>query len=467
MNDNARKMAEIATDNVAGALDRLKSAWQEIILRVQTSTGAIKGFIEGLTSLMVTERSHSQVIMAEQDSLNTLVGMITNANTSQKIRNDLIDELQLAYPKFLQNLDAEKVTNEQLAIRLDEVNKQYRVKIAQILLDEELADTREKLLNTYRREREQLELIEDAKKRDNAYTKQNISAFGDNIRLIKEQRVELEKNIETVTESISAWLELNDGTLSYFDSSTDEVDEFTEKIKQLKEEINRLNALVIKGDPLKRKQEDISFQGGRFQTDEDFPINISARNATDEIDTVIKHSQLLIAETELIQKAYADLFATVGEGLADIFTGDGGIEDFGNRVLGAFGKFLQQFGELLIAYGVADAALKFSFDPYSKIAAGVALVAIGAAIQNLSSGLGEGFADGGIVGGHSYHGDQVAIRANSGEMILNGKQQKNLFDMINMGGGGGNSLSFEPAVVRGSDIILAVDNTNKRRGIVR
>jgi len=49
------------------------------------------------------------------------------------------------------------------------------------------------------------------------------------------------------------------------------------------------------------------------------------------------------------------------------------------------------------------------------------------------------FATGGIVGGTSYTGDRVTAHVNSGEMILNRMQQRNLFDSINS-----NSLGSAP-----------------------
>ena len=42
-----------------------------------------------------------------------------------------------------------------------------------------------------------------------------------------------------------------------------------------------------------------------------------------------------------------------------------------------------------------------------------------------------GFATGGIVGGNSYHGDNVRANVNSGEMILTMPQQRELFDILN------------------------------------
>lgn len=50
------------------------------------------------------------------------------------------------------------------------------------------------------------------------------------------------------------------------------------------------------------------------------------------------------------------------------------------------------------------------------------------------------FATGGIVGGTSYTGDNVLAKVNSGEMILNSAQQRNLFDRINGNNMGGNNI---------------------------
>lgn len=46
------------------------------------------------------------------------------------------------------------------------------------------------------------------------------------------------------------------------------------------------------------------------------------------------------------------------------------------------------------------------------------------------------FQQGGIVPGNSYSGDRVQANVNSGEMILNAQQQRNLWDMANSRGGG-------------------------------
>ena len=50
------------------------------------------------------------------------------------------------------------------------------------------------------------------------------------------------------------------------------------------------------------------------------------------------------------------------------------------------------------------------------------------------------FSTGGIVGGSSYHGDNIATNLNSREMVMNMSQQKGLWDFINGGSNGRESL---------------------------
>ena len=74
--------------------------------------------------------------------------------------------------------------------------------------------------------------------------------------------------------------------------------------------------------------------------------------------------------------------------------------------------------------GIAEqASHKF---PLNLIAMAATATAFVAAIAKVPK-----FATGGIVSGSSFIGDNVLARVNSGEMILNTSQQKNLFDMLN------------------------------------
>lgn len=84
------------------------------------------------------------------------------------------------------------------------------------------------------------------------------------------------------------------------------------------------------------------------------------------------------------------------------------------------------------------------------------------AMQSLLTSL-MAFANGGIVGGSSFFGDHMIARVNSGEMILNKNQQKNLFDAIDqnkLGGAGANNIVVT-GKIRGKDLLLVQQHYNK------
>ena len=71
------------------------------------------------------------------------------------------------------------------------------------------------------------------------------------------------------------------------------------------------------------------------------------------------------------------------------------------------------------------------------------------------------FATGGFVGGNSYTGDKQMVRVNSGELILNPSQQKNLLALANgKGKSSGGSVDFR---IRGTDLVGVLNNEMSRR----
>ena len=95
----------------------------------------------------------------------------------------------------------------------------------------------------------------------------------------------------------------------------------------------------------------------------------------------------------------------------------------------------------------------------AAIAAGIAAVIAGIAMIG-------SFADGGVIGGNSFHGDNMFARVNAGEMILNNKQQGNLFRLLD--GGGVASNTGTPTVkIKGSDLYVALNNYGSKIGKIR
>lgn len=140
-NDTAKQFKEtqlVFTElgNVAKRLflNIFKSAGP-IIEGVATAFRDFLGFVNSFFEVPVADK-----LREEQAELNILAEAIQDTNTDQQTRNDLIKELNEKYPEFLGNLKAEEVSNQDIAKRLEEVNKQYEKKI-KIAANEEIIKT--------------------------------------------------------------------------------------------------------------------------------------------------------------------------------------------------------------------------------------------------------------------------------------------------------------------------------------
>ena len=96
--------------------------------------------------------------------------------------------------------------------------------------------------------------------------------------------------------------------------------------------------------------------------------------------------------------------------------------------------------------------------PYNIIAIALGVAAVIAALAT-------SFADGGYIGGNSFHGDKLLARVNAGEMILNQKQQANLFRMLDGGAtGSGGQVEFK---ISGSTLKGVLKNYDNKMSKVR
>ena len=93
------------------------------------------------------------------------------------------------------------------------------------------------------------------------------------------------------------------------------------------------------------------------------------------------------------------------------------------------------------------------------IAAGIAAVIAGIAMIG-------SFADGGVIGGNSFHGDNMFAKVNAGEMILNSKQQGNLFKLLDSGNIASNNNS-SVVKIKGSDLYVALSNYSSKIGKIQ
>lgn len=185
---------------------------------------------------------------------------------------------------------------------------------------------------------------------------------------------------------------------------------FTGEILSLEEALNRLEDLGIRaGDieiqPIKFNQKGLLDQFGQeYKTFNDFMLGEVQRTGkilTEDLPGFIDKAAMeaLTAEVRLeealqevnksltniinsqVVDGISDAFASIGKSLA---TGSDLFKSLGQSLLSSFGKILSELGKQMIQYGVGLLAIKIamkSLNPYVAIAAGAALVALGAGIS--------------------------------------------------------------------------------------
>lgn len=189
---------------------------------------------------------------------------------------------------------------------------------------------------------------------------------------------------------------------------------------------------------------------------------LQAGNTTENAITAAKEAELLAIQEKntkiedeerrfndslqnLISGGMQAAAVTFGVGIGNLMTGDMNIGEFGASLLGAVASFMVQFGEQMIALATANAVLALTMsNPLSwplMLAAGIAVVAAGTALANVSKkGLSGGSGGGGSSAASGYSNSQsqsTAKEALSGNVsfeiqgnklvgVLNNQDRRNL-----------------------------------------
>lgn len=161
--------------------------------------------------------------------------------------------------------------------------------------------------------------------------------------------------------------------------------------------------------------------------------------------------------TEGIQQAAMDsaqAFSQLGQAI-------GGVAGAGIDVAG---MMAQAIVTMIQGYATATSQAA-SLGPWAWIAFGaLGLAQLAAMISTVKSA--GAFADGGVISGNSYHGDGLLANVNAGEMILNTKQQSNLFKMLD-GANGNTSTNGVTFKIQGKELVGVLNNYNSKMNKVR
>ena len=250
---------------------------------------------------------------------------------------------------------------------------------------------------------------------------------------------ELKKVIDEVTESIedssketADWVktlkglgqDIAKGMLTSVSALFDEIFNKESRLKELTAELDDLSLTEKENlDAVATAEADLA----------------DARARMNERDIESAERKLDIAKSQLASTKA--IISSVRDEKNAVENGSSGWKAYANTAMQALGSVLEALGHQL----AAQAALNIISAPWAS--AGYAAGAV-AAYAAASWAKAQKFAQGGIVGGSSYSGDNVLARVNSGELILNMSQQDNvakalstLAEMSGLTGSGGAGVS--------------------------
>lgn len=290
--------------------------------------------------------------------------------------------------------------------RLDQINQELKVRDEQINAAENARKAEEKA-------------AEAAQKAEEARTK----ALGE---LQKKTDVSQYKAAEEKGPELGARASLVQDMIDANNQQIESIQELIDKYKELKGEgTEDYQALIAKSAELKTANE----------------ANATMLQKAKEADNLYKN----MGDAASAVTSLGSAFSSLGQ-LTD------------EPALNIAGMVAQAVGNMMLSYSqmMANPATA-SLGPWGWVAFAAAGLAQTLGIIAQIKSATAGYADGGLVKSNSFHGDNNLVRVNGGEMILNGKQQSNLFNLLdgNRVDSGTSNVHFK---IKGSDLYGTLKN---------
>lgn len=229
------------------------------------------------------------------------------------------------------------------------------------------------------------------------------------------------------------------------DATTQAIEELNAKIEAVKEKYANVKELI---KSLENENNRVSFMNsmtndyGTFKTQIEGIQNLINAFGDSNLTTLTK---------------MADGMGALGAGA--IMAGQAIAQLGANSKMAKVGLIASAIGQVIVGYSLAvsDAAKKLGW--FGWIAASLSgLGIVASTISQL-----KGYNTGGIIEGNSIHGDKVLARVNSGEMVLNKRQQRNLFRQLNNATNNASALGGNVTfTIHGSELIGVIDNYNNK-----
>ena len=218
---------------------------------------------------------------------------------------------------------------------------------------------------------------------------------------------------------------------------------------------------------LNSQLEDLGLQKIDLEVDDDGTIIDTSDRLKELRVTLANVTQSMSGECGQMVEQFAKLAEILGDENADSATkaaaglvtmGEALQKIGGDGMVAKVGAVMAAIGQIILGFATASAQAA-ALGPFGWLAfVGAGLATVATTISTL-----KGFAEGGIIEGASHSGDKVLARVNAGEMVLNKRQQSNLFNLLDGNGigqnTGGGKVEF---VIKGSALKGVLNNYNDR-----
>ena len=479
-----------------GSITRAYVAFKTILLATNplllafTATAGIIGGLLFMQSSALDDNTKS--LIKNGAEANILLETLKRENISQETRNSLITKFNTKFGSYIGNLKSEGLAIEDISKAQKELNKQFALKIKQAgmekVLNERMEDAAELaadiLLLEERRTAQlsnlrSLERVGGDTADDELFLRNAIDATNNSI-ISKTQSLDnLVKKTAELQSKVDALLPVLEEVGDEPKSPTalaglgEDADKTTGKIRTLSDEIDRLASLEKQYYTEMAKVTDKALKNSiqplalgldeiTWEDYEDPPAFEKLPKGFAKMQ--IAATQMTAAISSAINQMAVDTIVGMSEMIGAMAAGQATMADFGTFVMASFAGLLSTLGKILIEYGAGLLALKLatiSLNPYVALAAGAALLAIGAGVKSKLQSASENnipmMAEGGIVTGPTL------------ALIGEGRGPEAVIPLDKLNGfmGGGSQNINVTGRIQGSDILLSQERATRERSRYR
>lgn len=457
--NTAYEQAQINNDNLAGSIGKLQSAWGAFINTMSGSNGILKTAVDNLIDA-VNWATRAIAMTDEQKLQYDNKDNVSNAIKTMNLYVGQGITPELAYKKTMADYTRTLFPDAQF---LDSYKKKYEFARAQALNSgyggnetKALKQAKELYENAVEQKKIYELISSELQKHVNSLNQENQE------REQAKKKAEEEAKLAKIKAATEEEKERPKGSMAYLDN------QISGKKKELSLAVNDADRIRIS------RELDELVQKRRYM---DLDIKYANKSITDtrqpkEMAKIMEDFRKMkdlpkgwnkIEPIPDKSVKNVDDMTTGLENVSSILGTLGGLMSKSSDNMGAWAlssaaniaQMIVQLQALATAQGVASA---FSAPwPASLAAVATVLTTVASIFSSLPQ-----FAEGGIIGGSSYFGDRLLARVNSGEMILNQKQQRRLYDLTTSDGGA--TVSLGVSRIQGSDLYLALSNYMKKTG---